>query len=199
WTEVTLSTTPAPPLPRPAETRTRVWMGLALIALACGVLFLDQWLAPYYPCLLACVLGLALLSCLELYQLLGALPRPPLALCLAGVAGVVLANWPAHVFGRGDPWRHVLFAFAAAVLAASLVEMAQYTGPGNSVTRVALAVWVVAYLGVLPSFLAQLRWWQAAPGESGPHWRGVGALAVTVLGPKVGGRRPYLTGRLPGR
>jgi phosphatidate cytidylyltransferase len=185
-----------PPSPAPAgsEHRTRLWVGPVLVLLASGVLLADRHLAPWYPCLLACVLALGLLACVELHGLLGALPRPSLALCLAGVAAVLLANWPAHLPGA-DPahaWRDVLGVFAGVVLAGFLAGMAAYPQPGGSVVRVALLAWVVAYLGLLPSFLAQLRWWEEPD-------RGVTALALTIFVPKFGDIGAYFTGRLLGR
>jgi phosphatidate cytidylyltransferase len=176
---------------------TRLWMGAILIVLASGMLAFDQLFRPWYPFLLVFFLVLALVGCLELVSLLPSAQRPPLALCLAGVVAVVLANWPAHVgLWAGDPWRDVAGAFAALVLAAFLAEMAAFREPGNSVNRIALAVWVVAYLGLLPSFLAQLRW-QA--GDTGDDRRGVTALALAIFVPKFCDIGAYFTGRLLGR
>jgi phosphatidate cytidylyltransferase len=112
---------------------------------------------------------------------------------------VVLANWPAHLWGWGGPWRPVLYTFAAVVLAAFLLEMATFREPGHSVTRIALAVWAVAYLGLLPSFLAQLRWWPADESLAGPDRRGVTALALTIFVPKFCDIGAYFTGRFLGR
>jgi phosphatidate cytidylyltransferase len=56
----------------------------------------------------------------------------------------------------------------------------------------ALAVWLVAYLGLLPTFLAQLRW--LAPLE-----KGVAAIAMTVFVAKSCDIGAYFTGRTLGR
>lgn len=56
-------------------------------------------------------------------------------------------------------------------------------------------VWIVAYLGLLPSFFAQLRWLEG-PGE--PN-RGTLALALAIFVPKMGDTGAYFTGRLLGR
>jgi len=80
--------------------------------------------------------------------------------------------------------------FTAVVLAAFLVEMARYRGQGGSVTRLALAVLVAAYLGLLPSFLAQLRW---------PAALGTLSLALAIFVPKCCDIGAYFTGRLIGR
>jgi phosphatidate cytidylyltransferase len=173
-------------------------MGLVLILLACGVLFLDQFLAPWYPSLLLCLVGLGLLACLEMQHLLSA-SHPSLWLSVIGVLAVLLANWPAHVFPGRDVWRDISGAFAAVVVLGFLVEMAQFREPGGVVVRLALLVWTTAYLGLLPSFLAQLRWWPPLPDQSGPDLRGVLALALTIFVPKFGDIGAYFTGRLLGR
>jgi phosphatidate cytidylyltransferase len=172
--------------------RTRLWMGALLIALAAGVLAFDP--APWFPILLLLMLLLSAAACLELQFLLGPERRPPTWFCLTGVVAVVLANWPAHLWGWGSPWRPVVYTFAAVVLASFLLEMATFREPGHSVVRIALAVWSVAYLGLLPSFLAQLRWWPADEGRLG-----VAALALTIFVAKFCDVGAYFTGRLLGR
>jgi phosphatidate cytidylyltransferase len=183
--------------------RTRLWMGAVLVALVAGVLVLDP--EPWYPLLLLLLVLLALVACYELHQLLGPTRQPPLWLSVAGVLAVLLANW------SRDPWRDVLGAFAAVVVAAFLLEMATYRGsggdappePGASVGRIASTVLLVAYLGLLPSFLAQLRWWPAPSsvtgGGGGADRRGVAALALTIFVPKFCDIGAYFTGRLLGR
>jgi phosphatidate cytidylyltransferase len=185
--------------------RTRLWMGAVLVALAVGVLVVDPRLAPgYYPFLFVLLLGLAELACFELLRLLPAPARPSAWLCHAAVAALVIANWlphlePAVPFLGQDPWHAVAGVFAAVVMAAFLVEMATFQEPGRSVTRIATAVLIAAYLGVLPSFLAQLRWRPAgAAGMSGDE-AGTLALALAVFVPKCGDIGAYFTGRFLGR
>jgi phosphatidate cytidylyltransferase len=192
--------------------RTRLWMGAVLIALAVGVLVLDQWMAPWYPFLLVLLLVLSLAASWELVQLLRAAgwtrgegkesSCPPARLCCAAVAVVILANWPAHVLGpdtaeRG-PWPWILGAFTGVVLVVFLVEMARFREPGTSVVRMGLTVWVTAYLGVLPSFFAQLRWLGGTSAE-GSAPRSTLALALAIFVPKCGDIGAYFTGRLLGR
>jgi len=177
--------------------RTRLWMGAILIALAAGVLAFDP--APTFPILLLLTLLLSVSACYELQLLLGPERRPPAWFAVAGVVAVVLANWPANLWGWPDPWRPVLYTFAGVVLAAFLLEMATFREPGHSVVRIGLAVWSVAYLGLLPSFLAQLRWWPADGSLSGPDRRGAAALALTIFVPKFCDVGAYFTGRFLGR
>jgi phosphatidate cytidylyltransferase len=168
--------------------RTRLWMGALLIALTACVLFLDR--PPWFPFFLVLLVVVALAAAYETYLLL----RPAHVMrswpILGGVLAVVLANWPAHVWG-GDPWLAVAGTFAAVVLAAFLIEMAVFVEPGGAVVRAALVVWSAAYLGVLPGFLAQLRWLDEP--------KGVAAVVLAVFVPKCCDIGAYFTGRLLGR
>jgi phosphatidate cytidylyltransferase len=183
--------------------RTRLWMGGFLVALSAGVLALDQYLPPWYPFLFVLVLALSLVACHELLSLLDAARRPPAPLCYAAVAAVLAVNWVPHVVPAAralsaDPWSWVAGTFAAVVLSAFLWEMAVFREPGQSVTRIALTVWVAAYLGLLPSFLAQLRWLPDPMGYSGIP-RGTLALALAIFVPKFCDVGAYFTGRFLGR
>src|SRR5262245_46814349 len=123
-----------------------------------GVLVADSYLAPVYPCLLACVLAASFTATRELLFLLPVANRPSYAMCGPCVVAVLLANWVGLLDSGIDPWRPVLYTLAGSLLAVFLWELARYRGTGGSVTRIAHATLVVAYLGLLPSFLVQLRW-----------------------------------------
>jgi phosphatidate cytidylyltransferase len=181
--------------------RTRLWMGAVFVALVVAMLLLDQ--APWYPFLLLLVLVLSLAGCAELVLLLPPAHRPPAWLCFAAVIVMVAANWLVHVPGPGreldpNPWFWIASAFGVVVLAAFLVEMATFREPGTSVARIALTVWVVAYLGLLPSFFAQLRWLGGTAFGSSAN-RATAALALAVFVPKGGDIGAYSIGRLLGR
>ncbi|MBY0526514.1 MAG: phosphatidate cytidylyltransferase [Gemmataceae bacterium] len=178
-------------------------MGAILIALAVGALWVDQRLAPWYPFLLVVVLGLALAACYEMLSLLDPARQPKAWVCYGAVAALVLSNWVPHLIGdrasmppevRSWPW--LAGVFAGAVLVVFLEEMATFTEPGTSVTRMALAVWTVAYLGLLPCFLAQLRW---LPDGADMAHRGSVALALAIFVPKMCDSGAYFAGRLLGR
>jgi phosphatidate cytidylyltransferase len=192
--------------------RTRIWVGTVLIALAVGALIADNWLAPWYPFLLVLALTLSLVACYELLQLLPAERRPARRLCLLGVAALILVNWlPALGQRLGSTWS---FAFAGApgalvwygiaailagmVLAAFLVEMVRFRLPGEATNRMALTVWIGAYLGVLPCFLVQLRWLPDI-GEQATGRRATAALALTIFVPKCADIGAYFTGRYLGK
>src|SRR5262249_48363522 len=91
-----------------------------------------------------------------------------------------------------------LGAYVAVVLAAFLVEMALFREPGGVVVRIALTVWSVAYLGLLPSYLCQLRWLPDRDTSSAVP-RGLAALFLGIFIPKLCDIGPSLTGRLLGR
>jgi phosphatidate cytidylyltransferase len=185
--------------------RTRLWMGAILIALVTSVLVFDQQFEPWYPFLLVFVLVLAVVGTVELVGIIDEERRPPLWLCLAGVVGVLLANWPAHL-GQPPSWIAATYAFAgvagafaALVLAAFLTEMATFRAPGNSVNRIALTIFIVAYLALLPSFLAQMRWLPPLPGDAPQTPRGVGAIVLAIFVPKLCDVGAYFSGRLFGK
>src|SRR5207237_8635232 len=76
--------------------------------------------------------------------------------------------------------------------------MRQFTEPGESVPRIAATVLIAGYLGLLPSFLAQLRW-ITTPLDEGGVPRATVALALAIFVPKFCDVGAYFTGRLLGR
>ncbi len=178
--------------------RTRIIMGAVLAALVLGMLVIDRHLAPWFPFLFVFVLGLALASCFELLHLLPPDRRPFRGLCFALVGALVVVNWLPHlpeVTGllAREPWRWLAVAFGLAVLAVFAAEMATFREPGGSVVRMAVTVWAVAYLALLPSFFAQLRWVDPAVDY------GTAALTLAVFVPKCCDIGAYTAGRLFGR
>jgi phosphatidate cytidylyltransferase len=182
--------------------RTRLWVGTILVALAASVLVLDQRLTPTYPFLLGLVFLLAGLACRELLGLLG--PRRPSAwTCYLGVLALVAANWaPVWPVTRSldpDAWHWIAGTFAGFILFTFLVEMGAYRAPGESLTRMALAIWTVSYLGLLPAFFVQLRWWRGPAAIATRVDPGTLALALAIFVPKCGDIGAYFTGRRFGR
>jgi phosphatidate cytidylyltransferase len=187
-------TSPAPS----SEVRTRLVMGSILAVLAAGILVGD-WLleietgSRLYPCLMVCVVGMAGLAAVEMRLLLDERLRSTPWLTVGGCAGVLLAVWPANLGWRPDSMRDVAIVFAAVVLVAFLYEMARFREPDGVVVRLALATWTVAYLGFLPAFLVDLRWW---PDDT---LKGVTALVLVIFVPKGCDIGAYFTGRAFGR
>src|SRR5437868_530407 len=58
---------------------------------------------------------------------------------------------------HGDPWLWLLGTFAGLQLLIFLFEMATFVF-GRSTERMANTLFIIAYLGLLPSFLSQTRW-----------------------------------------
>ena len=186
--------------------RTRLWMGTILIGLTVGVLVLDQRLEPWYPFLFVLVLLVTLVGCHELLRLVGTTRRLSLWACLAAVTILVAANWLPSVGPRlvpglainPDPWAWIVGVFAAVVLASFVVEMAAFQVPGESVMHISLIIWIAAYLGLLPSFLVQLRWLPDLEASSSGQ-RASAALMLAIFVPKCGDIGAYFTGRFLGR
>jgi phosphatidate cytidylyltransferase len=172
-------------------------MGAILIALAVGMLVFDQHMQPWYPFLFFILLVLSGIACHELLQLLPAQRRPAPWLCLGAVSAIIAANWVVALetfrpLRDADPWHWILGVIATAGILAILTEMARFREPGEAVTRIALTLFVIFYLGLLPSFLARLRWLGDGVDQAA---RGSVALALTIFVPKCCDIGAYFTGR----
>ncbi|HJZ58822.1 MAG TPA: phosphatidate cytidylyltransferase [Gemmataceae bacterium] len=178
--------------------RTRLWMGTLLIGLAVLIILEHEWFAPWYPFLFLCYVAATFFAARELLRLLPLEVRPNEPLTLAFVVLIALCNWlPAVRSVVAIPaGLDALYLIGAAVVvgmvAAFLREMWNFTGPNRCTERVALAAFILLYLGVLPSFFAQIRWL----GDSLSTW----ALALAVFVPKGNDIGAYFTGKfLTGR
>jgi phosphatidate cytidylyltransferase len=181
---------------------TRLLVGTGLVALTGLMLLVDHQLPPWYPFLFLLLLGLAVISCNELLTLIDRSRRPTAWLVYVAVVGMVVINWLAHwpvlCWPGCSVWVWILGYFVGVVLASFLVEMAVYREPGTSLNRLALTVWMTAYLGLLPSFLIQLRWPQTFGFTSDAN-QGTAALALAIFVPKCGDIGAFFTGRFFGR
>ena len=179
--------------------RTRLWVGSLLALAAGGLLVGDQYLAPWFPCLFVCLMFLGVVATRELVRLLPAAFRPSEALTVTGVLLTLAANWHPVVRAQyglspASPWPLVTFVLAGVLIAAFLLEMHRYRGePGAAIPRVALTLFAVAYLGLLASFLAQLRWVHPDAGRTSL------ILALTIFVPKCGDIGAFFAGTFFGR
>jgi phosphatidate cytidylyltransferase len=185
----------------PRVNWTRIWMGSLMAGLAGGVLFLDQFLAGWYPFLLLMTLVLGGLSCREMLRLLRRFQKPLAWFCTPAVLLLLLSNWAAHIplslEIERDPWRWVLGTFTVLTLVAFVIEVLTFREGDGAVLRLALGLLMLVYLGLLPCFLMQLRW---QPGQSGADdFRGAAALALAIFVPKCGDIGAYFVGRYLGR
>jgi len=185
--------------------QTRLWVGTVLVLLTIGMLVADQLLAPWYPFLLAFILGLSLAASKELIDLLGPTRRPQVPLLYAGVTLLATSNWWAHIPRHGwspGAWELILAAFGALTLLVFLWEMACFrpaddgsTSQDAPIERMARTLWALAYLGLLPCFLAQARWlYPVNQPEEGSV-----ALALLIFVPKCCDIGAYGAGRVFGR
>ena len=185
--------------------RERLFAGSILAAAIGGVLVVDSHLWPFFPCLFVVALLAGVYSTRELVLLMPVEIRPSLPLCTFSALGVLAANWyyplthaqPNHLPlpHFADPWHPVFLTFTAVVIVAFLFEMHRYREPGRSVVRIALTVWTVAYLALLPSFFLRMRWFDGGLDTTLSSWM----LAVTIFVPKCGDIGAYFTGKSIGR
>lgn len=174
---------------------TRLLVGSILIVLTVGMLVADQYL-PWYPFLFVFVIGLSLAACRELIALLGPNRAPQIPVCYLGVLVLGLANWAVHLLNpQANVWPIMVAILTGLALTVFLYEMARFEGSGRCIERMALTLWVVVYIGLLPCFFAQLRWlYPGRPAE----WGSV-ALALAIFVPKSCDSGAYFAGRLLGR
>jgi phosphatidate cytidylyltransferase len=184
--------------------RTRILVGSILAVVGLGILFLDEYLAPWFPGWYLMVMGLGLATCYELFWVVGQSYKFASWLCFGGVVVLLSMNWlarvPAPWWPKLDLSTCLVFAFVAYFFALFLVEMAYYRQPDGVMVRMPLSLWMVAYLGILPSFLVQLRWHGYDPGnpEYDPRL-GTMALLLAIFVPKCCDIGAYFTGRWFGR
>lgn len=179
--------------------RWRLILGALFIAGIIALCWWDQQLTPPGRILLPLALVLSLLASNEILGLAAARNLQPSAtmvyvgnLCIVASNLISLlwpSSWPPDPLGQlGWP----LAAFAIMVLAAFGVEMRRYEKPGQVLEQLATTIFGLAYVGVLFSFLAQLR-------LVGGGALGVPALASLVIVVKMGDTGAYTVGRLIGR
>ena len=163
--------------------KTRLLLGTIMAAAAGGVLYFDSFFAPYFPILLLLAVCVGILATRELVALIPAENRPREWLGLTGVLLFVVLPFlhPFALSERGLEGE----VFAVFTVVALLVEMAFYREPGRCVTRVAHTLFVVAYLGLLPSYFLKIRWlisdytvWMLALAIFVPKCCDIGAYAV---------------------
>jgi len=178
--------------------RTRLWVGSLLALGAAGVLFGDTYLFPdFFPFLFAFLMLAGVLGSRELVRLFPAATRPSRSLVTAGVLLLLAANWYPKDHHASNlppvPWVLFVCVFVGVLIAAFLLEMRRYSGePGTAVPRLALTVLAVAYLGLLPSLFAQIRWLADADTSAV-------MLALVIFVPKGNDIGAFFTGTFLGR
>jgi phosphatidate cytidylyltransferase len=189
---------------------TRVLSGVVLVAALVLLLYADQWLAPWHPLWFALSALAMATAALEFSDLLRETPsRPSTCAVLGGVAAVLVANWIPHVWGVvGDSHRlsglihepnaavgvlaWPLLSFVGVLMVTFVAQSVKFETPGGAVAMIAGTLLVVAYVGLLGSFIVQLRWFDGCKHGLVP----LAFLIVTAKGADVGA---YTVGRIAGR
>ncbi|HUY35398.1 MAG TPA: phosphatidate cytidylyltransferase [Pirellulales bacterium] len=184
----------------------RLTLGTAFITALAGLAWLDQHASRPGTYLFPLALVLTLACGGELLGLLSAREMRPVPWVVQGGNLLIVSSNLAPLFwgpgflgrgflGRGDPlgtfgWPAA--ALALALLAAFAAEMWRYTGPGHVTESLSAAILAFAYVGLLMSFVVQLRLLEG--GQVG-----IAALLSLAIVVKMCDTGAYTIGRLMGR
>ena len=175
--------------------RWRIALGTLLIFTVTALIVADANLSPPGSIMLPVMLLTSLMASQEMVHLFAARNLLPLPWTIyLGNALVVVSNW-LGVWGlsRGPEgalgWP--MATLAGGLIVVFLAEMARYDKPGGVTERLAAANLALVYVGLLTTFLCQLR----LLGER----LGVVALVSLLVVVKLGDIGAYTVGRLVGR
>lgn len=176
--------------------RWRILLGLVLVAALVLLCWLDARAATPGTWLLPLALLITALASGEVVRLLDGAGTPPTAwIAHAGNLAIVGANWPSQwpLSAAGmDRWGGPVLAFALSVAAALAWEVLRFPRQAGSIPRLAATTLALSYVGVLISFLAQLR-------LLAPQQTGLLPLLSLIAVVKMGDIGAYTVGRLAGR
>jgi len=178
--------------------RWRLLLGTLLIAAVVGLAWLDFKVAPPPGlALLPLALIISLLASNEVLTMLASRGFQPLAsVVYGGNLLIVASNAVPTYFRTQEPpvsdMTYPLLALTFAVLCAMAGEMQRYKQPGSVVVHIALATFALVYVGLLLSFLVQIRVIREAPVR-------MGVLVAFIATVKMGDIGAYTVGRLIGR
>ena len=190
---------------------TRLITGLLMVGLLLAVLAADEWFAPWFPFWFIVSLAATGSAALELVGLLNATSaRPSGNTVFGGTMALVIANWVPHVTAKIHQLPHLesrlsydpltpinalawpLLTFVAVVMFAFIAQSAQFQKPGGTMATIAGTVLAVAYVGLLGSFVIQLRWLDG-------RYHGLVPLVYLVTTAKGADTGAYMLGRIAGR
>lgn len=175
--------------------RWRLLLGTTFIAALVGLCWLDAAAAIPGTWLFPLAVAVSLAGSGEVLWLASARGLQPLAwVVYLGTVLIVCANWLPRLDGVPDlgPLGWPAAALAIGMILAFVGEMRRYTEPGQVTERLAVAVLALCYVGVLMSFVIQLRMLHDGA------W-GIPALAALILVVKMGDTGAYTFGRLFGK
>ena len=178
----------------------RLIFGFMMAGIAGAVLYLDAYMAPYYPLFAVAVAALGFLTVREYRALIPAVARPRQWFFLFGVLGILLTNFGQAAYAKNfeteldwSPanWQPLFSVFTAMVIEAFVVEMVFFRQPGDNTARVAYTALGFIYLGVLPGLFLKIRWLNPEYSKE--------MLALAIFVPKCGDVGAYFAGRFFGR
>jgi len=180
----------------------RLYYGAAMIATAIAVITVDGRFAPIFPLLFIASTFLTWTIGTELVWLVDRLPLRIRHRRYArwGALAIVWANWLPALVGDWTPldlasptMKASLTAFMVVGMWGYILTAYDYHRPGDSVLSIAGYLFVFFYVGLMSSFLYQLRWLSPDPQF------GAAAILVAIMTPKLGDAGAYFTGRWLGR
>lgn len=179
--------------------RKRIFVGILIVVALSSALVADLFLAPWYPfLLLICVSGgfLATRELLELFKNPDLTPSKNFL--MLAVSTILTSNWIPHsnlLPPAFHSWQITGGTAIAFYFVLILIEMFKFRSPGVSTNNLSLSAFILVYLGLLPSFLIQLRW---IGSEINPYI-GLYCLGITITVTKCCDIGAYFTGKLFGR
>lgn len=189
---------------------TRLVFGILMVAGLLAALWLDEFLAPWYPFWFLLAAAVMIGAAREVIGLLSATSASPSAnSVVGGVLAILVANWMPHLIENQsqaeaepallyDPGRPLdvlawpFLTFIAVLMASFVVQSVQFNRPGRTMAKIAGTILAVAYVGLLGSFVVQQRWFE------GRH-QGLMAIAFLVATAKGSDTGAYTLGRIAGR
>jgi len=153
----------------------------------------DHVIGRPHPFLLIVSLLLGVLGSIEFVRMIPQPRRPLWPIVTLGVLVLLLPHWVCLNLGSPAPPSSEVLLFALWITLLFCAEMRRFGETGEAVNRLGNAMLVVAYLGVLPGFLIDIRLFQtdALTGTLG--------LILAVFVPKGCDIGAYFTGCLIGR
>jgi phosphatidate cytidylyltransferase len=191
---------------------TRLVIGFSMVGFMVAMLCADEWFAPWFPLWFALAVVALGMASLELVGLLGATgSRPSGNTVFGGVLAIVIANWVPHLLGQFglapgasspsvsyDPMDPInalawpFLAFVAVVMAAFIIRSIQFPEAGSTMATLAGTILAIAYVGLLGSFIIQLRWFEG-------RYHGLVPIVYLIATAKGADTGAYTAGRLAGR
>lgn len=117
---------------------------------------------------------------------------------MLAVSAILISNWIPHsnlLHPAYHSWQITGGIAIAFYFLLILIEMFKFRSPGVSTNNLSLSAFIIVYLGLLPSFLIQLRW---IGSETSPAI-GLYCLGITITVTKCCDIGAYFTGKMFGR